>query len=208
MATLAAEPIRDESEYLGLRVRFVVRLHKYRIPMQIGVGFGNAIEPEPQDVEYPTLLDDPPPRIRAYPPEAVIAEKFHAMVVIGEPNSRLKDFYDLYVLARRFSFLGERLARAIAATFERRRTAIDAAQPAALAPRFFVDVARATRWRTYLTRNVLPGAPSDFDTVGELLRSFFDPPWNALATRDAFAEAWAPGGPWAPAGMPDKDRPA
>jgi type I restriction enzyme S subunit len=196
VATLAAEPIRDESEYLGLRVRFVVRLHESRIPMQIDVGFGNAIEPEPQDVEYPTLLDDPPPRIRAYPPEAVIAEKFHAMVVIGEPNSRLKDFYDLYVLARRFPFLGERLARAIAATFERRRTAIDAAQPAALAPRFFADVARATRWRTYLTRNVLPGAPADFDAVGELLRSFLGPPWNALATRDAFAEAWAPGGPW------------
>jgi len=88
-----------------------------RVPMQIDLGFGNAIQPPPQEVEYPTLLDTPPPVIRAYPKEAVVAEKLHAMVVLGERNSRLKDFYDLYVLASSFAFDGPTLACSIRATF-------------------------------------------------------------------------------------------
>ena len=116
-ATLSAEPIRDDAEYHGVRIRFQASLGESRVQMQIDIGFANAIDPPPLDVEYPTLLDDPPPRVRAYPQEAVIAEKLHAMVVLGERNSRLKDFYDLFVLARQFPFDGARLAGAIAATF-------------------------------------------------------------------------------------------
>ena len=86
--TLNAEPIRDDSEYHGLRIRLAATLGTSRIPIQIDIGFGNAIEPSPQYADYPTLLDDPKPRIRTYPPEAVIAEKLHAMVVLGERNSR------------------------------------------------------------------------------------------------------------------------
>jgi predicted nucleotidyltransferase component of viral defense system len=150
--TLAAKPIRDETEYGGLRVVFEARLGTAQVRMQVDVGFGNAIEPAATEADYPTLLDAPAPRIRAYPQEAVIAEKLHAAVVLGERNSRLKDFYDLYVLAQQFTFDGERLARAIAATFERRRTLIEAALPAALAPRFYADAARAEQWRAYMTR--------------------------------------------------------
>ncbi|MFI5338605.1 MAG: nucleotidyl transferase AbiEii/AbiGii toxin family protein [Candidatus Methylomirabilales bacterium] len=195
-ATLTAEPIRDEEEYHGLRIRLQATLGESRIPMQIDIGFGNAIEPPAVDVQYPTLLNDLPPRIRAYPQEAVIAEKLHAMVLLGERTSRFKDFYDLYVLARQFPFEGPRLARAIAATFERRRTTIDAVQPAALAPRFFADPTRAAQWRTYLDRNRLPGAPADFDAVGEVLRTFLGPPWNTLADDQVFEPSWQPGGPW------------
>ena len=170
--TLSAEPIRDDSEYHGLRIRLAATLGTSRIPIQIDIGFGNAIEPSPQDSEYPTLLDDPAPSIRAYPPEAVVAEKLHAMVVLGERNSRYKDFYDLHVLAQQFRFDGERLARAIAATFERRLTQIDAALPTALTPRFFADEARAAQWRAYLTRNNLPGAPANLGDIGETLMGF------------------------------------
>lgn len=194
--TLSAEAIRDDSEYHGLRIRLEATLGASRIPLRIDIGFGNAIEPQPQEVEYPTLLDHPPPRIRTYPPEAVVAEKLHAMVVLGERNSRDKDFYDLYVLARQFSFDGARLARAIAATFERRRTPIEATTPAALAPRFFAGGARAQQWRAYLTRSALPGVPADFAEVGEMLLTFLGPVWNALAASDAVASAWPPGGPW------------
>lgn len=105
--TILAEPIRDDSEYHGLRVRLVPTLGGSRIPIQIDIGFANAIEPPPQDAEYPTLLDGPPPHIRAYPPEAVIAEKLHAMVVLGERNSRYKDFYDIQVLSQQFRFDGD-----------------------------------------------------------------------------------------------------
>ena len=195
-ATLRAEPIRDDTEYQGLRVLFLSSLGRARIDMQIDIGFGNAIEPAAKDVEYPTLLDAPAPNIRAYPHEAVVAEKFETMVKRGERNSRMKDFYDLYVLAQQFRFDGESLTRAIAATFERRRTPIEAALPAALTPRFYSDEARAAQWRTYLTRNGLPGAPADFTMVGELVSSFLAPIWSALSAERILMDKWNPSGPW------------
>jgi hypothetical protein len=196
-ATLAAEPIRGGSEYDGLRIRFRATLGSARIPMQIDVGFGNAIVPSPADVEYPTLLDAPAPNIRAYPHEAVIAEKAHALVVIGERTTRFKDLYDLHVLASHFPFDGAQLTRAIAATFERRRTVIDAAIPVGLTPHFFADGPRTAQWRAYLTRNALPGAPADLAIVGEQLQIFLRPLWSALADRQPFAGTWPPAGPWA-----------
>jgi predicted nucleotidyltransferase component of viral defense system len=197
-SSLAAEPIREGAEYDGLRVRIQASLGSARIPMQIDVGFGNAVVPPASNVEYPTLLDAPAPSIRAYPPEAVIAEKLHALVVIGERNTRVKDVYDLYVLAGQFSFDGAQLARAIAATFERRRTPITAAIPAALTPRYFAEGARAGQWRAYLTRNGLPGAPADLAAVGEQVQAFLRPLWSALADGHAFAPNWRPPGPWTP----------
>jgi hypothetical protein len=124
-----------------------------------------------------------------------VAEKVHAMVVLGERNTRWKDFHDLYILAQQFPFEGVRLSRAISATFERRRTAIDAALPAALTPRF-ADDDRAAQWRAYLARNVLPGAPADWAAVGELLRAFLVPPGQAIADGRTFSTTWAPAGPW------------
>jgi len=195
-ATVTAEPIREDEEYDGLRVRLQATLGTSRIWMQIDIGFGNAIQPPPKEVRYPPLLDSPAPHIRAYPLEAVVAEKLHTMVRFGELNSRLKDFYDLYVISKQFPFEGQRLTDAISATFERRRTPIDAAQPVALAPRFFADTARAAQWRTYLSRNSLPNAPADFSAVGEQIRAFLLPLWSALAERAAHSSHWPPGGPW------------
>jgi predicted nucleotidyltransferase component of viral defense system len=202
VAKLRAEPIREDVEYGGLRIVFEARLGSARVRMQLDVGFGDAIEPRATDADYPALLDAPAPRIRAYPREAVIAEKLHAMVVLDEINSRTKDFYDLQVLARRFDFDGATLARSIAATFERRRTTIGEDLPTALTPRFYADAARAKQWRAYLTRNALSSAPEDFERVGEVLVSFLVPVWNALAERDAFLLRWQPEGPWIRATMP------
>jgi hypothetical protein len=195
-SSLAAEPIREGAEYDGIRVCLQASLGNARIPMQIDVGFGNAVVPPASNVEYPTLLDAPAPSIRAYPPEAVIAEKLHALVVIGERNTRVKDVYDLYVLAGQFSFDGAQLAGAIAATFERRRTPTTAAIPAALTPRYFADGARAEQWRAYLTRNGLPGAPGDLARVGEQVQAFLRPLWSALAEGQAFRGTWPAGGTW------------
>jgi Nucleotidyl transferase AbiEii toxin, Type IV TA system len=198
-ATVRAEPIREDVEYGGVRLVFEARLGSVRVRMQVDVGFGNAIEPRPTDADFPALLDAPAPRIRAYPQEAVVAEKLHAMVVLGERNSRYKDFYDLQVLAHQFPFDGMALSRSIAATFERRRTPIDTALPVALAPRFYADRRRAEQWRAYLTRNSLPGALADFDAVGEQLQAFLGPPWAALVAGTPFSGAWRPAGPWRPA---------
>ena len=197
--SLSVEPIREDLEYGGVRVVFDARLGGAQFRMQLDIGFGNAIEPGAVEARYPTLLDAPAPRIRAYPPEAVVAEKLHAMVVLGERNSRYKDFYDLHVIARQFAFDGSILARAIRATFERRNTEISIELPAALAPRFYADATRAEQWRAYLTRNALPGAPADFGAAGELLQAFLVPLWSANAAQVPFTQVWQPGGLWSPA---------
>lgn len=196
-ATFSADAIRDEGEYRGLRIRFEARLAGSSILMQIDIGFGNAIHPGPLESVFPTLLGDPAPRIRSYPPEAVIAEKLHAMVTLGEVNSRLKDFYDLWTLARRFSFDGASLAGAVAATFKRRDTAISGELPIGLGSRFFADPGRAIQWRSYVDRNGLPGASRDFAVVGEQIQAFLSPVWTALADGRPFTDTWPPAGPWA-----------
>ena len=194
--TVQAEPIRDESDYGGFRVRLSALLDRAHIRLKVDVGFGNAIVPGAQDEEYPTLLNGPPPRIRAYPRESVVAEKLHAMVILGSATSRLKDFYDLYVLSMLFPFAGDTLTRSIAATFERRKTAIPEALPVALAPAFFAEENRATQWRAYLDRNGLPSTPADFSLVGERLRVFLGEPLRALVEQETFNKNWQPGGPW------------
>jgi predicted nucleotidyltransferase component of viral defense system len=195
-STLVAEPIREEVEYGGLRVKFRAMLGAARIPMQVDVGFGNAIQPSPLDVVYPPLLDAPAPRIRAYPQEAVVAEKLHAMVTLGERNSRYKDFYDLYALSGQFPFDGTRLASAVSATFERRRTPIEGGVPLALTPRFYAEASRGGQWRAYLRRSALPGAPATFEAVGERVSAFAGPVWEALAKGASINREWLPGGGW------------
>ena len=193
---IGVESFREHQEYDGFRVLFWARISGARIRMRIDVGFGNAIQPQPTDADYPTLLDAPNPRIRVYPREAVVAEKLHAMVVLGERNSRYKDFYDLHALAQCSSFKGESLGRAVGATFDQRRTVISRDVPVALTPRFYEDAERAEQWRTYLERNELPGAPLDFGIVGEALLSFLREPWDAMARSSGFTRTWPAGGPW------------
>lgn len=194
--TIHAEPIRDESDYGGFRVRLDALLDSARIRLQVDVGFGNAIVPGAQETDYPTLVNSPTPRVRAYPREAVVAEKLHAMVVLGSVNSRWKDFYDLYVLSTLFPFNGETLARSIAATFDRRKTAIPESLPIALTPAFFADEYRAGQWRAYLQRNGLPGAPADFALVGERLSAFLGALLRALGDGTQFKRNWQLEGPW------------
>jgi len=194
--SVRAEPIRDEGEYHGFRVRVEATLEAARINLQIDIGLGDAVHPAPQDVRYPVLLDAPSPNIRAYPHQAVVAEKFHTMVLHGERNTRFKDFYDLYVLANRFSFDGPQLAGAVAATFERRRTPITLVQSTTLSASFFSNDARAAQWRTYLDRNSLPGAPADFTEVGASISGFLGPVWTALASGQDFPSLWEPGRMW------------
>jgi hypothetical protein len=122
--TIRVERIRDEEVYEGVCVLLEARLGNVRIPLQIDVGFGDAVVPAPEDLEFPTLLKFPAPKLNAYPKESVVAEKFEAIVKLGMVNSRMKDFYDLWVLAQRFQFESATLAAAIEATFATRETAL------------------------------------------------------------------------------------
>jgi hypothetical protein len=197
---ITAEPIRDGSEYDGLRIRIRARLGQSDVSVQIDVGFGNAIVPGPEESEYRTILGDPPPRILAYPRESVVAEKLHAMVTLGERNSRYKDFYDLHAMASTFQFDGNTLVRAVRATFERRATPIDPALPVALTALFYASGDRGTQWRAYVTRNSLDGAPTDFQQVGERLTRFLQPVWESLGATGEGEGDWPPGGPWSRGG--------
>jgi hypothetical protein len=196
VATITAEPIRDGSEYDGLRIRIRARLGDSDIPLQVDVGFGNAIVPGPEEKEYRTILGDPPPRILAYPPESVVAEKTHAMVILGRRNSRFKDFYDIYAMAGAFRFERTTLVEAVMATFDRRRTPVQADLPDALAAPYYADGTRASQWRAYVTRNGLSDAPADFAQVGDRIVAFLHPPWADLGSGSATAGDWQGGGPW------------
>ncbi len=118
--TLRVDRIREGLEYGGLRLRVVASINGARITLTIDIGFGDALEPGAEMLDYPSMLGFPMPRLRAYARETVIAEKFQAMVMLGRANSRMKDFYDIWILSRSFAFTDDRLARAIKATFQRR----------------------------------------------------------------------------------------
>jgi hypothetical protein len=133
---LRIDLIREQLEYDGLRLRTTAQLAGARITVVIDIGFGDAIEPGVEEINLPVLLDLPVPRLRAYARETVVAEKFQAMVMLGLANTRMKDFYDIWMLSRNYDFDGERLSRAIAATFERRGTAIPEEVPDALTSTF------------------------------------------------------------------------
>ncbi len=156
-ASVNAREIAEDKVYVGARVTFQAELAKARIPVQIDVGFGDAITPEPEAIEYPVLLDAPPPKLRAYPVYTVIAEKFHAMVVLGEDNSRMKDFYDLWAISQRFELDAALIAKAIVATFERRKTVLPDGRPVALRPQFAESATKQRQWEAFVRRNRLAG---------------------------------------------------
>lgn len=148
--TLRVDRIREELDYGGLRLRAIASIGGARINLTIDIGFGDALEPGAEVVDYPVMLDLPAPRLRAYARETVIAEKFQAMVALGRANSRMKDFYDVWILSRSFTFEDDRLAQAIAATFARRETAIPTELPDALTPAFAADEQKQKQWRAFV----------------------------------------------------------
>jgi predicted nucleotidyltransferase component of viral defense system len=189
--------IREAQDYPGKRIRLRVRLGNARQDLQIDVGFGDAVTPEPVEIDYPSLLDSPSPRIRAYPCETVVAEKLQALVAFGMTISRMKDFYDMWMLSKQFPFDGTSLPAAIGATFARRGTAIPEGVPTALTDEFAADRTKQTQWTGFLKRNALPGAPPDLSTVVRDLRAFLLEPLHAAAQRTTLPQSWKPGGPWA-----------
>jgi len=194
--TLRAEPARVEDEYSGVRVTMTAEIAGARLPIQIDIGFGDPVTPAEQEIDYPSLLDMPAPRLRAYPPETVVAEKFQALVALGMLNSRMKDFFDLWAISETFSFDGPVLADAIAATFDRRRTAIPMDTPVALTPAFAEDAAKQAQWQGFLRRTALAMAPGPFAKMQAKVAAFVLPPAQALATGRPFEGKWVVGGPW------------
>jgi predicted nucleotidyltransferase component of viral defense system len=150
LESLDVDLIREELEYGGLRIRTNALIDGARVRIVIDIGYGDAIEPGVTELELPVLLDLPVPRLRAYPRETVIAEKFQAMVALGRANSRMKDFYDIWLLSRTYQFKGDELSRAIAATFARRKTPVPIDPPFALTRAFADDRAKHQQWTSFV----------------------------------------------------------
>ncbi|MBI1370870.1 MAG: nucleotidyl transferase AbiEii/AbiGii toxin family protein [Planctomycetes bacterium] len=184
-AVVAAE-IREEQEYGGIRVKLVAMLGSARIPMQIDVGFGDAITPDAEVHPYPTLLGMDAPRVRMYPPETVVAEKLEAAVTLGMTNSRMKDFYDLLVIFRTYELADEAVARAIAATFERRQTALPADVPPGLSDEFGNDPGTQRLWREFLRRLQIEDAAGEF---AEVVAGIRDRIWPIVAQARRMSES-------------------
>jgi hypothetical protein len=193
-ASIEVRRIKEDAEYEGVRIRFNATLAKARIPMQIDVGFGDVIVPKPTEVEYPAMLEFPPPVLRAYPKETVVAEKLEALTVLGMLNSRIKDYYDLALLSQMDPFEGALLVEAIRSTFHHRGTAVEA-NPVGLTDAFGSDPARTVQWRAFIRRSRLdPGW--ELAKIIEQVRCFASEPLAAAAEDRPFGLNWRPGGPW------------
>jgi predicted nucleotidyltransferase component of viral defense system len=188
--------IRAEDAYGGLRATLDGRLGNARLRVQVDVGIGDAVTPEPEWLDYPGMLDLPQARLRAYRPETSIAEKLHAMVVLGAANSRMRDFFDIYALSEQESFEGALLARAVRATFERRRTPIPDRLPLALTPEFAAMKDKQLQWQGFIRKNALTSAPADLGQTIERLATFLGPVIDAARIDAPLASAWPPAGPW------------
>lgn len=172
--TVSCETIRDDQEYGGMRIKLLGFLGNARISLQVDIGFGDAVTPEAKRIEFPTLLDHPAPVVRAYPAETVVAEKFEAMVSLGMGNSRMKDFYDAWVLLREFDLDDAVLARAIQATFKRRRTELPTTLPVPFTEEFVADPMKQSQWKGFLNRSGL-SVDLPFIEVVEVIRRRLTP---------------------------------
>ena len=179
-ASVTVEEIRKEAGYGGVRVIIAGELAKARCKTQIDVGFGDVVTPAPVDSVYPVLLDDlPAPRLRAYPTYTVIAEKLHAVALLGMTNTRLKDYVDLSVLLERETLDTDLLAQAIKATFERRGMSVPDVVPTGLTDEFAQDSSRQSLWLAFLKKNEL--FPEPLPAIVDRLRSTLAPALNRAA---------------------------
>ncbi len=193
--SVKAERIKEDAEYEGVRVSFAGKLATAKVSMQIDVGFGDEVHPRAKVIEYPALLKDEPPRLKGYPRESVIAEKFQAMLQLGELNSRMKDFYDIWFLAKGFDFDGAVLAKSIQTTFENRNTEIESI-PIALTLEFAKRDDKQTQWTAFLKRSRLGSVPNEFSEIVKFLSGFLLPISESLNDGDVFKSHWKAAGPW------------
>lgn len=200
LSDLTIETIRPEEEYAGKRARFRALLGRACIAVQLDIGVGDAVPVQPEEITYPTILPAlPAPRLRGYPREVAVAEKFEAMVKLDTRNSRMKDFHDIWALSTAFAFDGPRLRDSIAGCFRRRETPLTTETPGCLTPAFYRAPDIEARWRGYLAAGtVLVAPPAQFEVIGEVIGRFLGPVQESLVAGASFDHSWPAGGPWGP----------
>lgn len=189
-------PIREQNMYGGHRILLDSRLGNAKLQLQVDVGIGDAVTPEPEWVELPQLLDAPVVRLRGYRPETTVAEKLQTIVSLGLVNSRMKDYFDLYVLSRNWTFDKETLCRAVRDTFAQRGTRLPDGVPTGLTHEFAQAPGKAVQWKNYVKKVSPSGPTEDLERVVDRLAAFACPVLASVAHRIIDGGLWPPGGPW------------
>jgi len=187
--------IKEDADYEGVRASFKARLKTARINMQIDMGFGDVVAPDPLMLSYPTILGHAAPQLRGYPAETVIAEKTEAMVKLGQLNSRIRDFYDVWSLSRQFNFDGEILRNAIMGTFANRETDV-VLNPIAFQAEFAQDGDKQKQWAGFCRRSKIESAPESLGQIIAEIARFISPVLEAIVNDQPFNQTWSSGGPW------------
>lgn len=191
--SVQGELIVEEADYEGVRVTFFGKLDTARIRMQIDIGFGDVIYPGPQRTEMPTILDFPPAIINAYSLESAIAEKFEAMIKLDVLNSRMKDFYDIWLLSRQFNFFSKDLQKAIDLTLHNRRTEL----PEELTPfsdKFIID--KTAQWNAFRKKMKIDTVPEEFSEIVHHIEQFLEPAISGIRSQSDSDLQWEAPGPW------------
>ncbi len=183
--------IKEDADYPGVRITGFADLKNARIPFQADIGYGDAVVPAAEAVKLPVYLDLPAPQLRVYPVYAVIAEKFQAMVVLGIANSRMKDFYDIHVIAHSMVLDGNILTQAIKATFETRKTAISTEELALFSDTFKQDAGKNAQWNAFLSKQNMTEEMEFSDIVTEI-KQFIEPVYRSIPADQPFTQQWRP----------------
>lgn len=194
--TVKGQKIREEMEYEGVRVKFIGLLERSRIPMQIDVGFGDVIYPRPKVIDYPVILDFPKPHLRGYPPESVVSEKFESMVKLGLLNSRMKDYYDIWLMMHQFNFDGLHLVEALKRTFKRRKTTLPGDRPFFAEEIYDEKSDRQTLWKAFLKKGDIKSAPKKLSATAREIEEFLMDPLGAIKNGYKFNKVWKVSGLW------------
>jgi len=194
--TVQGRKIKEDADYEGVRVKFKGFLERAHIPMQIDVGFGDLVYPKAKVIDYPVILDSPRPQLKGYPAESVISEKFEAMIKLGLLNSRMKDFYDIWLMIRQFKFNGLNLVEALKRTFGHRKTDLPAGEPLFAEEIYDEKSDRQTLWKAFLRKGNIKHAPETLAITAKGIEDFLIEPLDAIHKRKEFVSEWKAAGPW------------
>jgi len=194
--TVKVSTIRGDQEYAGLRITLNGSLHGARIPIQVDVGFGDVVTPNPELIRFPILLDGPAPELLAYPRHTMVAEKLEALVRLGIASSRMKDIYDLSLLSKLFAFEGDILLDAVIKTFNRRKTDFPEGVPMALSEMFAKDRIKKKQWDAFISKANPEMAQSDLQKAVAEVAVFLLPVLESARSKCLFDKTWEPGGTW------------
>lgn len=185
---IQSERITEDADYQGIRIRFRGTLDSARINMQLDIGFGDIVHPDPIESELPTLLDFAAPRLLCYSRESAIAEKFEAMVKLGILNSRMKDFYDIWMLSRQFNFNGDQLKQAILLTFRQRGTSLS---ENIIAFQESFSAEKQVQWTAFRRRLGQEHLPKNFADIVDQVSRFLAPIGEAASVGQSFDKDWS-----------------